>query len=169
MFHDKRVVECARLLAAECDASNPSARLYGEGLTVTLPGAPASIGSPRKRVPAYRLRDSTSFSTSFMRISMPRFRFLSLRVGSIYPPRNSPGCSKASTGITPHRYQVNTRIEKAQDLLLTKGESLSMVAAATGFVRSEPLHADVQERNHWNDTARVASESYLLENGIGQR
>jgi AraC family transcriptional regulator len=41
---------------------------------------------------------------------------------------------KASTGITPHRYQLNTRIEKAQDLLLTKGESPSMVAVATGFV-----------------------------------
>jgi len=29
MFHDKRAVECARLLAAECDASDPSTGLYG--------------------------------------------------------------------------------------------------------------------------------------------
>ena len=41
--------------------------------------------------------------------------------------------SKASTGVSPHRYQLNTRIGKAQELLLTKGESLSMVAVATGF------------------------------------
>jgi transcriptional regulator GlxA family with amidase domain len=40
---------------------------------------------------------------------------------------------KASTGVSPHRYQLNTRIGKAQELLLMKGESLSMVAVATGF------------------------------------
>src|SRR5712691_2594345 len=36
MFHDKRAVECARLLAAECDASDPSTGLYGEGLTIAI-------------------------------------------------------------------------------------------------------------------------------------
>jgi AraC family transcriptional regulator len=40
---------------------------------------------------------------------------------------------KVSTGVSPHRYQLNTRIGKAQELLLMKGESLSMVAVATGF------------------------------------
>jgi AraC family transcriptional regulator len=40
---------------------------------------------------------------------------------------------KASPGVSPHRYQLKTRIGKAQELLLMKGESLSMVAAATGF------------------------------------
>ena len=40
---------------------------------------------------------------------------------------------KASTGVSPHRYQLNTRIAKAQELLLMKGESLSMVAVETGF------------------------------------
>jgi transcriptional regulator GlxA family with amidase domain len=33
----------------------------------------------------------------------------------------------------PYRYQLNTRIGKAQELLLMKGESLSTVAVATGF------------------------------------
>ena len=36
IFHDKRAVECARLIAAECDASDPSTGLYGEGLTIAL-------------------------------------------------------------------------------------------------------------------------------------
>jgi AraC family transcriptional regulator len=65
---------------------------------------------------------------------MAQFRFLSSRDWSIYPPRNFTRMFKASTGITPHRYQLNTRIEKAKNLLLTKGESPSMVAATTGFV-----------------------------------
>src|SRR3984957_10496128 len=59
--------------------------------------------------------------------------------------------------VSPHRYQLNTRIGKAQELLLMKEESLSMVTVATGFARSEPLHADVQE-GHWSYTTRVASE-----------
>jgi transcriptional regulator GlxA family with amidase domain len=40
---------------------------------------------------------------------------------------------KSSTGVSPHRYQLNARIGKAQELLLMKGESLSMVAVETGF------------------------------------
>ena len=42
--------------------------------------------------------------------------------------------ASGTTGFEPpHRYQLNTRIGKAQELLLMKGESLSMVAVATGF------------------------------------
>src|SRR6202035_3754438 len=40
---------------------------------------------------------------------------------------------KASTGVSPHRYHLNTRIGKAQELLLMKGEGLSTVSAATGL------------------------------------
>ena len=47
MFHDKRAVECARLLAAECDASDPSIGLYGEGLTIALLSA-CFQGRPQK-------------------------------------------------------------------------------------------------------------------------
>jgi AraC family transcriptional regulator len=46
---------------------------------------------------------------------------------------------KASTGVSPHRYQLNTRIGKAQELLLMERESLSMVAAATGFADLEEV------------------------------
>src|SRR2546426_399436 len=47
MFHDQRAVECARLLAAECDASDPSMGLYGEGLTIALLSA-CFQGRPQK-------------------------------------------------------------------------------------------------------------------------
>src|SRR4030088_3612788 len=40
---------------------------------------------------------------------------------------------KASTGVSPHRHQLNTRICISQDLLLMKVDSLSIVALTAGF------------------------------------
>jgi Helix-turn-helix domain len=55
---------------------------------------------------------------------------------------------KASTGVSPHRYQLNTRIGKAQELLLMKGESLSMVPVATGFA-DQSHFTRTFKRGHW--------------------
>lgn len=40
---------------------------------------------------------------------------------------------KASTGLSPHRYQLQLRVDRAK-LRIARGEPLSQVAAATGFV-----------------------------------
>jgi AraC family transcriptional regulator len=40
---------------------------------------------------------------------------------------------KRSTGVAPHRFLMNARISRAQELLLEKDANLAMVAAATGF------------------------------------
>jgi len=40
---------------------------------------------------------------------------------------------KASTGISPHRWQMNLRIQKAQELLREGGSSLAEISLATGF------------------------------------
>jgi AraC family transcriptional regulator len=40
---------------------------------------------------------------------------------------------KASTGVAPHRWQLNARIAKAQDLLLSSAMPLSEIALLTGF------------------------------------
>ena len=45
---------------------------------------------------------------------------------------------KASTGLSPHRWLTKLRIERAQELLLEGGHSLSDIALATGF--SEQSH-----------------------------
>ena len=132
MFHDKRAVECARLLAAECDASDPSTGLYGEGLTIALLSA-CFQGRPQK--------ENSGLSVSQLRLVLDFIReHLDLSVSVFQLARLVDLSSsqfarmfKASTGVSPHRYQLNARIGKAQELLLMKGESLSMVAVATGF------------------------------------
>jgi len=132
MFHDKRAVECARLLAAECDASHPSTRLYGEGLTIALLSA-CFQGRPQKEnsgLSVSQLRLVLDFIHEHLDLSVSVFQLARLvDLSSSQFAR----MFKASTGVSPHRYQLNTRIGKAQELLLMKGESLSTVAVATGF------------------------------------
>jgi transcriptional regulator GlxA family with amidase domain len=40
---------------------------------------------------------------------------------------------KASTGLSPHRWQLKARVEKAQELLLSGAMPLSEIALQTGF------------------------------------
>jgi AraC-like DNA-binding protein len=132
MFQDKRAVECARLLAAECEASDPSAGLYGEGLVMALLSAcfqgrsrkeKSGLSNSQLRLVLDFLHENLSASVSISELA----RLVDLSSSQF------ARLFKASTGISPHRYQLNTRIGKAQELLLTKEEGLSMVAAATGF------------------------------------
>jgi AraC family transcriptional regulator len=132
MFHNRRAVECARLLAAECDASDPSAGLYGEGLMIALLSA-CFQGRSRK--------EKSGLSASQLRLVLDYIHENLDASVSLIELARLVGLSssqfarlfKASTGVSPHRYQLNTRIGKAQELLLLKGEGLSIVAAATGF------------------------------------
>jgi AraC family transcriptional regulator len=132
MFHDKRAVECARLLAAECDASDPGTGLYGEGLAIALLSA-CFQGRPQKEnsgLSVSQFRLVLDFIHEHLDLSVSVFQLARLvDLSSSQFAR----MFKASPGASPHRYQLNTRIGKAQELLLMKGESLSMVAAATGF------------------------------------
>ena len=132
MFQNKRAVECARLLAAECDASDPSAGLYGEGLLIALLSA-CFQGRSRKEksgLSVSQLRLVLDFIHENLDASVSLFELARLvNLSSSQFAR----LFKASTGISPHRYQLDTRIGKAQELLLMTGEELSMVAAATGF------------------------------------
>jgi len=47
---------------------------------------------------------------------------------------------KTSTGFSPHRWQLNARVAKAQELLLAGKMPLAEIALATGFV----------EQSHFN-------------------
>nr|WP_276603744.1 AraC family transcriptional regulator [Nannocystis pusilla] len=46
---------------------------------------------------------------------------------------------KASTGVPPHRWQLNARVERAQQLLLRADVSLADIALQLGFVDQSHL------------------------------
>src|SRR5437016_11688700 len=51
---------------------------------------------------------------------------------------------KQSAGVTPHYYLVQRRIERAQDMLSRTDLSLSEIALAAGFARSEEHTSELQ-------------------------
>ena len=112
MFQNKRAVECARLLAAECDASDPSAGLYGEGLLIAFLSA-CFQGLPRNEksgLSVSQLHLVLDFIHENLDASISLFELARLVDLS---PSQFARLFKTSTGISPHRFQLNTRIAKA--------------------------------------------------------
>src|SRR5438132_10133940 len=164
MFHDKRAVECARLLAAECDASDPSMGLYGEGLTIALLSA-CFQGRPQK--------ENSGLSVSQLRLvldfiheHLDLFRFCLPACPSGRPVILAI-CEDVQGVYRSIPASLSTEHPDRQSAGATADERREPFHGGCGnrFCRSEPLHADVQE-GHWSYTTRVASESHPLENAI---
>jgi AraC-like DNA-binding protein len=163
MFHDNRAVECARLLAAECDASDPSTGLYGEGLTIALLST-CFQGRPQKensRLSVSQLRLVLDFIHEHLDLSVSVFQLARLvDLSSSQFAR----MFKASTGI-PASLSTEHPDRKSAGTTVDEGREPFHGGSGNRLCRSEPLHADVQE-GHWSYTTRVASESHPLEDAI---
>ena len=164
MFHDKRAVECARLLAAECEASDPSIGLYGEGLTIALLSA-CFQGGPQ--------RENSGLSVSQLRLVLDFIHeHLDLSVSN-FPacPYGRPVilaiCEDVQGVYSSIPASLSTEHPDRQTEGATADERREPFYGGCGnrFCRSEPLHADVQE-GHWSYTTQVASESHSLEDAI---
>jgi len=57
-------------------------------------------------------------------------------------PHHFATAFKASTGISPHRYVIERRIDRARDLLLQKEKTISEIALAVGFSNQSHLTAN---------------------------
>jgi AraC family transcriptional regulator len=120
MFQEKRALECARLLAMECDTVESGGDLYGEGLTLALLGAlfqkrtkPETSG-----LSALQLRLVLDFMHEHLHASLSLHELAKLvDLSSSQFAR----LFRVSTGVPPHRYHLQARIGRAQDLLLAKG------------------------------------------------
>lgn len=59
-------------------------------------------------------------------------------------PHHFGGAFKAATGVSPHQYVIERRIERAQELLRDRELSLAHVAAAVGFSSQSHLTTNFQ-------------------------
>ena len=57
-------------------------------------------------------------------------------------PHHFATAFKVSTGISPHRYVIERRINRARDLLLRKEKTISEIAVAVGFSSQSHLTAN---------------------------
>lgn len=131
MFQHRRVLACAQMLATECDMAEPSG-LYGDGLTLALLGALFQKQNIRNTsgLSLLQLRLVLDFIHEHCHTSVPLQELAHLvDLSSSQFAR----LFKRSTGVSPHRYHLQLRIGKAQDLLIMKGFSLAATAFATGF------------------------------------
>lgn len=133
-FADDDLWNLVRLLSKAVNDPDPSAQLYGDGLSAAI-SARLMAGKP---VPSsgggglapFQLRRVVEYLDAHLphRVELARLA----EVAGVSQAHFSRAF-KASTGMAPYRWQLDARIRRAQALLIETDESLEEVAEATGF------------------------------------
>ena len=133
-FVDDRIWTLVKLLAEAVNDPDPSMQLYGEGLATAISArlllAPQEIDAGAKGLSPRQLRRVLEY----LETSLPdRVALSDLAVLSGLSQWHFSRAFKASTGMAPYRWQLETRMRRARSLLLDTRASLEQVAEATGF------------------------------------
>ena len=133
-FSDDRIWTLVRLLSDAVNDPDPSAQLYGDGLTAAIaarlfanPARPAVDGNG---LAPWQLRRIMEYLDAHLpgRVELAHLAAL-VDLSQAHFSR----AFKASTGMAPYRWQLDARIRRAQALLIDSRASLNEVAEATGF------------------------------------
>ncbi len=134
LFSNAKIEQLSMLLVEECLSHAPLHDLYGEGLINALVTELFHVQAQEKalasKLSSWRLRRVTDFiEDNFARII--RLQELADLTGL----SETYFCSafKASTGVSPHTWQMKRRIARAQAILVESPVSLTQVAALVGF------------------------------------
>jgi AraC family transcriptional regulator len=134
-FSDDRIWTLVRLLADAVNDPDPSAQLYGDGLTAAI--AARLFADPTKpllkkvnSLAAWQLRRVVEYLNAHLPKHVDLADLAEL-VG--LSQSHFSRAFKASTGMAPYRWQLDARIRRAQALLLDTRLTLDQVADATGF------------------------------------
>jgi AraC-like DNA-binding protein len=134
MFEDDRFLQLARLIAAECLNPQPLHDLYGDGLTlalfIDLMKLNRNDGRKRSPLASWQLRRAVDYIDEN---SSRNIRLEELAALAGLSQSHFSHAFKAATGMAPHQWQTNRRIEKAKRLVLTGDAPLTAIAAETGF------------------------------------
>jgi AraC-like DNA-binding protein len=128
----RRLAEC---LAGECDKPDRFSQLYVDALTMAvsidfLRLDPKDTARLVGRLAPWQLQRVTDYVTEHLSDTV-RLKDLAGLAG--LSQSHFGRAFKTSTGLSPHRWQLNARIAKAQQLLLSHSLSLAQIAVATGF------------------------------------
>lgn len=133
-FNDQRVMALAELIAAECENPEPLHDLYGDGLTLSLLIDVLRLRGtqPRKRsgLATWQLRRAVDYIEEHCAQTI-RLEELAELTG--LSQSHFSHAFKASTGLPPHQWQTQARLERAKHLLLNSKMPLTIVAVETGF------------------------------------
>lgn len=133
-FSDERLWTLIKLLTDAIDDDDPSAQLYGDSLTAAIAAKlferPKQAKGSEHRLSTIQLRDAMSY----LEANMPaRVELATLAQLAGLSQSHYSRAFKASTGLAPYRWQLQSRVDRAKHLLLNTNGGLGEVAAATGF------------------------------------
>lgn len=133
-FSDQRVCLLAKLIAAECTGASSSGALYCDSLIAAVAGVllehePSAARKSGPLTPK-QLRRVTDFIEQNCHRNI---RLQELAEVAGLSESYFSTAFKASTGIPPHRWQTNARIDRAKAILESRTLALAEVAVMTGF------------------------------------
>jgi AraC-like DNA-binding protein len=137
-FSDDRIWTLVRLLSESVNDPDPSAQLYGDGLTAAITARlfadPSAANIGAKGLAPWQLRRVVEYLNAHLpeRVDLAHLATLAGLSTSHFSR-----AFKASTGMAPYRWQLDARIRRAQTLLIDTRASLDQVAEMTGFADSE--------------------------------
>lgn len=134
-FSDDRIWTLVRLLSDTVNDPDPSAQLYGDGLTAAI--AARLFADPAEPTPEkvtglapWQLRRVVEYLDAHL----PKHVDLADLAALVdLSQSHFSRAFKASTGMAPYRWQLDARVRRAQALLLDTHFTLDQVADATGF------------------------------------
>jgi AraC family transcriptional regulator len=136
-FHDATLRQLMRLLEAEASQGGPSGRLYADHLAHALVmrflvhgrtqrGNASAAASPLPRHSLQRVLERMPDLVADLDLQ-------TLAAESGYSRSHFLRMFEAATGLTPHRYLLQLRLERAQELMRKGSTSLIDIAALCGF------------------------------------
>ena len=135
-FVHPQLCSLAQMLAAECKAPGMFGDLYADSLIVAILVGLMRLGSPtgpqrqQYRLAPWQLRAAMEYMDARVS-SQLALRDLAMATG--LSQSHFSRAFKASTGVAPYQWFLNTRIQRAQQLLLKQTASVAEVAAMAGF------------------------------------
>ena len=134
-FADDRVWSLVKLLSEDVDDPDPCSQLYGDGLVTAI--AARLFSSPTKAMSGEAKGLSPRLLRKvidYLHHRLPdRVELADLAELSGLSQSYFSHAFKASTGVSPYRWQLQDPVSRAQLLLLETPASLEEVAEATGF------------------------------------
>jgi len=140
-FRNDRLRRLAQCLADECRNPDRFNRLYFDALTVAVCIDFLRLGAERQprrtRVLASsEVRRATDYLMSHLSEAVPLAALAGLTGLSQW---HFARAFKAATGVSPHRWQLNARVAKAEELLLSGSMPQAQIALEVGFAEQSHL------------------------------
>ena len=140
-FRNDRLRRLAQCLADECRNPDRFNRLYFDALTVAVCIDFLRLGAGRQprrtRVLASsEVRRATDYLMAHLSEAVPLAALAGLTGLSQW---HFARAFKAATGMSPHRWQLNARVAKAEELLLSGSMPQAQIALEVGFAEQSHL------------------------------